>query len=239
VRSDRLLWIVVGGLGLAVAALIWRHEAGNVAGIESESFASLVWLLALALVIGSAVFTLFYGRGMDAVRAVLFWLVLVAGLALGYTYRFELQAIADRLIGELVPGYPVPRAGIAAAVEVVRAPGGEFTVRADVNGRRIILLVDTGATSVVLTPEAAKIAGLPVDLLKFDVPIETAKGRGRAASVTLDRLAVGSIVERRVPALVSEPGDLRTSLLGMSFLNRLESFEVRGSRLVLRAKGAR
>jgi len=87
--------------------------------------------------------------------------------------------------------------------------------------------------------EAAKLAGLPVDLLKYDVPIETAKGRGRAASVTLDRLAVGNIVERRVPALVSEPGDLRTSLLGMSFLNRLESFEVRGSRLVLRAKGAR
>ncbi len=238
-RSDRLLWIVVGGLCLAVAALVWRHEAGNVAGIESESFASLVWLLALALVIGSAVFSLFYGRGIEAVRAVLFWLVLVAGLALGYTYRFELQAIADRLIGEFMPGYPVPRAGTAATVEVVRTPGGEFTVRADVNGRRISMLVDTGATSVVLTPEAAKLAGLPVDLLKYDVPIETAKGRGRAASVTLDRLAVGNIVERRVPALVSEPGDLKTSLLGMSFLNRLESFEVRGGRLVLRAKGAR
>jgi aspartyl protease family protein len=239
VRSDRLLWIVVGGLCLAVAALVWRHEAGNVAGIESESFASLVWLLALALVIGSAVFTLFYGRGMEAVRAVLFWLVLVAGLALGYSYRFELQGIADRLIGEFMPGYPVPRAGTVASVEIVRAAGGEFTVRADVNGRRIQMLIDTGATSVVLTPEAAKTAGLPVDLLKYDVPIETAKGRGRAASVTLDRLAVGNIVERRVPALVSEPGDLKTSLLGMSFLNRLESFEVRGSRIVLRAKGAR
>lgn len=238
-RSDRLLWIVVGGLCLAVAALVWRHEAGNVAGIESESFASLVWLLALALVIGSAVFSLFYGRGMEAVRAVLFWLVLVAGLALGYTYRFELQAIADRLIGEFLPGHPVPRPGTAASVEIVRAPGGEFTVRADVNGRRIPMLIDTGATSVVLTQEAAKTAGLPVDLLKYDVPIETAKGRGRAASVTLDRLAVGNIVERRVPALVSEPGDLKTSLLGMSFLNRLESFEVRGSRIVLRAKGAR
>jgi aspartyl protease family protein len=101
------------------------------------------------------------------------------------------------------------------------------------------MLVDTGATSVVLTPEAAKTAGLPVDLLKYDVPIETAKGRGWAASVTLDRLAVGNIVERRVPALVSKPGDLKSSLLGMSFLNRLESFEVRGARLVLRAKEAR
>ena len=50
--------------------------------------------------------------------------------------------------------------------------------------------------------------------------------------MTLDRLAVGGIVERAVPALIAQPGQLRTSLLGMSFLNRLESWEVRGDRLM-------
>jgi aspartyl protease family protein len=98
------------------------------------------------------------------------------------------------------------------------------------------MLVDTGASSVVLTVEAARTAGLPVDLLKYDVPIETASGRAQAAAVVLDRVAVGNIVERSVPALVSAPGVLKTSLLGMSFLNRLESFEVRGGQLVMRAK---
>jgi aspartyl protease family protein len=239
VRSDRLLWIVIGGLVLAVVALIYRHEAGEVAGIDSDSFANLVYLLALALVIGSAAVAMFYGRAAEALRAVLFWAVLVAGLALGYAYRAELQAVADRLIAEFVPGYPVTRPGTVAVVEVIRAPGGEFNVRTEVNGRRIPMLVDTGASSVVLTPEAAKAAGLPVEMLRYDVPIETAKGRGRAASVVLDRVAVGNITERRVPALVSEPGDLKTSLLGMSFLNRLESFEVRGARLMLRGKGAK
>jgi len=58
----------------------------------------------------------------------------------------------------------------------------------------------------------------------------------RAAPVTLDQLAVGGIVERAVPALIAQPGQLRTSLLGMSFLNRLESWEVRGDRLVLRGQ---
>jgi aspartyl protease family protein len=238
-RSDRLLWIVIGGLALAVALLVWRHEAGEVAGIDADNFASLVYMLALALVIGSGLIAMFFGRIGEALRAALFWIVLVAGLALGYTYRVELQSVVDRLIAEFVPGHPISRPGASMVVEVVRSHEGDFTVRAAINGHRIPMLVDTGASSVVLTPEAARAAGLPVDLLKYDVVIETAKGRGRAASVVLDRVAVGDLLERRVPALVSEPGDLKTSLLGMSFLNRLESFEVRGSRLMLRGKGAK
>jgi aspartyl protease family protein len=50
------------------------------------------------------------------------------------------------------------------------------------------------------------------------------------------RIAVGGLLERRVPALVSAPGELKTSLLGMSFLNRLKSFEIGGGRLLMRAK---
>ena len=58
--------------------------------------------------------------------------------------------------------------------------------------------------------------------------------RTRAAPVTLDRIGVGGIEERAVQALVAQPGQLRTNLLGMSFLNRLESWEVRGDKLVMR-----
>jgi len=71
-------------------------------------------------------------------------------------------------------------------------------------------------------------------VLSYSVNVDTANGRTRAASVTLDRLAVGGIVERSVPALVAQPGQLRTNLLGMSFLNRLESWEVRGDKLMMR-----
>jgi aspartyl protease family protein len=39
-----------------------------------------------------------------------------------------------------------------------------------------------------------------------------------------------------VPALVSRPGALRENLLGMTFLDRLASFEVRGDRLILRER---
>jgi len=86
----------------------------------------------------------------------------------------------------------------------------------------------------VLTRDDAKAAGLPLEVLNYSVNIDTANGRTRAAPVTLDRVAIGSLVEHSVEALVAQPGQLKTSLLGMSFLNRLQSWEVRGDRLLLR-----
>ena len=91
-----------------------------------------------------------------------------------------------------------------------------------------------GACDTALWDIAAKAAGLPLEVLNYSVTVDTANGRTRAAPVTLDRVAVGTIVERSVPALIAQPGQLRTNLLGMSFLNRLESWEVRGDKLVMR-----
>ena len=96
------------------------------------------------------------------------------------------------------------------------------------------MVIDTGATSVVLTYETAKAAGLPLELLDYNVDVETAGGHTRAARLTLDRLAIGKLVERSVPALVVPRGQMKTNLLGMSFLDRLESWEVRADRLMLR-----
>jgi aspartyl protease family protein len=119
-------------------------------------------------------------------------------------------------------------------VEIVRASTGDFAVTAQINGAPVAMVLDTGASSVVLTRDDAKAAGLPLEVLNYTVSIDTANGRTRAAPVTLDRIAIGGLVERSVQALVAQPGQLRTSLLGMSFLNRLQSWEVSGDRLMLR-----
>lgn len=122
----------------------------------------------------------------------------------------------------------------ARSVDIPRKDGGEFAVHARINNVRAAMLVDTGATSVVLTYETAKAIGLPLELLDYDVELETASGRTRAARLTLDRIAVGAVVERSVPALVVPRGQSRNNLLGMSFLDRLESWEVRADRLTIR-----
>ena len=125
------------------------------------------------------------------------------------------------------------RAKSARAVEVSRSNEGDFALRAKINDHTAPMVIDTGATSVVLTYETAKAAGLPLELLDYNVDVETAGGHVRAARLTLDRLAVGKLVERSVPALVVPRGQMKTNLLGMSFLNRLESWEVRADRLML------
>lgn len=119
-------------------------------------------------------------------------------------------------------------------VEIQRRDNGDFRLRASVNGATTPMVIDTGATSVVLTYETAKAAGFPLELLDFNVDLETAGGRTRAAKLTIDKLAVGKLVEHSVPALVVPKGQMKTSLLGMSFLDRLESWEVRADRLKLR-----
>jgi aspartyl protease family protein len=119
------------------------------------------------------------------------------------------------------------------AVQIARGQAGEFALQARINGVTAPMVIDTGATSVVLTYETAKAAGLPLELLEYDVDVETAGGHTKAARLTLDRLAIGKLVERSVPALVVPHGQMKTNLLGMSFLDRLESWEVRADRLML------
>jgi aspartyl protease family protein len=119
------------------------------------------------------------------------------------------------------------------AVQIARGQGGEFALQAKINGVAAPMVIDTGATSVVLTYETAKAAGLPLELLEYDVDVETAGGHTKAARLTLDRLAIGKLVERSVPALVVPHGQMKTNLLGMSFLDRLESWEVHPDKLML------
>ncbi|MBB1093689.1 TIGR02281 family clan AA aspartic protease [Rhodopseudomonas palustris] len=121
--------------------------------------------------------------------------------------------------------------GHGRVVQIPRGTGGEFALRAKVNGVSAPMVIDTGATSVVLTYETAKAAGLPLEFLDFNVDVETAGGRTRAARLSLDSIAIGKLVERSVPALVVPRGQMKTNLLGMSFLDRLESWEVRADQL--------
>jgi aspartyl protease family protein len=228
---SRLLWVLLLGLGLALLVLIIRHDDGTVAGLETHDFASLAIMVALLIFFGGFVLAMFRYRFRQALEAAVFWVLIALFLAAGYSYRAELREIGERILSELVPGRAAQR---GTSVEITRARSGDFQVATVVNGAHVPMVLDTGASAVVLTQDAAKAAGLPLEMLSYNVSVDTANGRTRAASVMLDRVEVRSIVERGVPALIAQPGQLRTSLLGMSFLNRLQSWEVRGDRLIMR-----
>jgi len=229
--SRRLTWTFVFGVALSLAALIASSDQDPIANLLRHDIGSLALKLMVVIFTGGLVLTMFRERLSVALEALLFWAVIGLLLVVGYSYRFELRDAGDRVFAQLVPGHV---AGRGRRVEVVRDRGGDFAVGAHINGVRVPMVLDTGATSVVLTQAAAKAAGLPLEVLNYTVNIDTANGRTRAAPVTLDRLAVGGLVERSVPALVVQTGTLKNNLLGMTFLNRLESFEVRGDTLRMR-----
>jgi aspartyl protease family protein len=228
--GQRLLWILLAGLLIALLILIARHGEGTIGPLSSGQFGSLAYKIALLVFVGATVLIIFRERFAQALTAALLWVVLALILVIGYSYRFELRNVADRVIAELIPGHPISH---GRTVEVARAFNGDFEVTAEINGARVGMVLDTGASSVVLTRDDAKAAGLPLEVLVYSANIDTANGRTRAAPVTLDRIAIGGLVERSVAVLVAQPGQLKTSLLGMSFLNRLQSWEVRGDRLLL------
>ena len=128
---------------------------------------------------------------------------------------------------------PVPAAAAGGpAVRVAKAADGHYWTRASADGRGVDVLVDTGASTVALTPGDARALGLAPERLRYDRAVVTAAGRVRAAPVTLARLSVGSVEVREVPALVVDRG-LERSLLGMSFLGRLKGFSADADGLTL------
>ena len=227
----RLLWILLAVLTIALLVLVLQQNEAALAELSRFETSSLETKIMAGALVGLIALTLFRQRFSRVLESALIWVILAALLTLGYTYRFELREVADRMLAELIPGYVATK---GRTVEIARGAGGGFSVGAHVNGARVAMVLDTGASAVVLTQEAAKAAGLPLEVLNYSVNVDTANGRARAAPVTLDRLSIGDLTERSVPALVAQGGQLRTSLLGMSFLNRLESWEVRGDKLMLR-----
>lgn len=110
---------------------------------------------------------------------------------------------------------------------------GHYKTPLEVNGRRIDGMVDTGATLVALSHDDARRAGLIITNRDYTHRVRTANGIAKVAPVNLSRVRIGDIVVRNVRGVVSEPGAMNGTLIGMSFLSRLSRFEIRSGRLIL------
>jgi aspartyl protease family protein len=229
--SRRLLWSLLLGIALSLLVLIATNDQDAIANLLRHDMSAVVLKAALAVFIGGLLLMIFRERLTKVFEALLFWVVVGLLLTVGYAYRIELQEAGERVLAELIPGRAATH---GRTVEIVRSRTGDFAVHTHINGAKVAMVFDTGASSVILTQEAARAAGLPTDMLSYTVNLDTANGRTHAAPVTIDRIAIGGLTEREVPALVVQAGGLKSNLLGMTFLNRLDGWEVRGDKLRLR-----
>ena len=232
-------WLLLGaGIAGAVAVLGSMSEPDTIAGMPSDDFVRLLALSGFLVLIGSGLLSSYGGKLGQGVKELAVWVAIALALVAGYSYRTELAAIGQRVTGELAPpGEAVVIDGRTSgekAVKIRRRADGHFVARAQVNGATMSMLVDTGASTIVLKATDARQIGIDVDRLSFSIPVQTANGTAYAAAVRIRQISVGPITLEGVDALVSKPGALKESLLGMNFLRRLRSYEFSGDFLTLR-----
>jgi aspartyl protease family protein len=110
---------------------------------------------------------------------------------------------------------------------------GHFLATFKVNGRRIDAMIDTGATAVALNLSTARRAGISLNAGDFRHEVDTANGRVKVAVVEIADLSIGRIALRDVQAVVLEDKALQTNLIGMSFLKRLDKYQVENGDLLM------
>jgi len=165
-------------------------------------------------------------------------------LPLGQTVKMALAWVAIFLVAALIVGQRDQFARIwndafggsqqvqGSAMRIQMAEDGHFWADAQVNGRAVRFMIDSGATTTAMSRSAATAAGVAIDESGFPVSIETANGTVEARRARIERMTLGSIRADDLAVVVAEEfGD--TNVLGMNFLSQLESWRVEGRFLVL------
>ncbi len=191
--------------------------------LNASEQARLFYLSVLGIVVLVSVFSLYRHRLGQSLQHMAIWALVIVATVLAYGFKDELVAIVR--VGE-------GRVADDQTITFRRAADGHFYARLSVNGEGMPFLIDTGATELVLTREAAEAAGFDVDRLAFTRQAKTANGTVSGAPVVLDSVALGPFTDRNVGAIVNG-GDLHTPLLGMSYLDRFRSFQIQGDRMIL------
>jgi len=157
--------------------------------------------------------------------------------ALAATAALSAYGAASAVVAIEKPPAQQARAAVAqlepTAASIAKGGDGHYWAEADVNGRQIRFLVDTGASAVALTPVDASRLGINPQGLDYTYNVTTANGHARAAAVKLASISIAGARITNVDALVIEEG-LDTALLGMTYLGRLSRFEATPTSLILR-----
>ena len=203
-------------------------------GLNNDESMRLVFLVLLLALVASGLGLRRGGLG-PAVRNLAMWALIAVGLVTVYAYRAPLQRFAAPVLQELAPSRVVEVTDPDGARELVvaRGPDGHFRLDAEVNGEPVRFLVDTGASTTVLTIRDAQRSGIDTADLAFDRPVQTANGVAFYARARAGTLAIGPFRMSDVPVAIMAAEALQTSLLGMDTINRFAGWRVEGNRMVL------
>lgn len=224
------LMIILGVIALGALTVWLLGLATDIAAFDTNA-PELVFYISLLL--------LFMVGGVNAtrlgmkqtVRNILIWAAVFVVLVIGYSYRDELKGVWARVSGELSPG----TADVQGRSMSVRAGGdGHFYLDVGLNGATTTMLIDTGATSTVISQRSAKAAGLDPGSLNYTLTLRTANGTVQAAPVRIARLTIGPLAFTNARVLVTSRKDDRLNVVGIETLRLFKSYQVTGNTFTLR-----
>jgi aspartyl protease family protein len=203
-------------------------------GLNDDQSVRLVYLGALLVILLGSI-GLGRSRTGAKFRHLGVWILVAVALVTLYAYRAPVLRFAAPVMREIAPSRVAEVTTPTGARELVvkRTDDGHFHIDAEANGASVRFLVDTGASGTVLTMADARRAGIDVDTLAFNRPVQTANGTAYYAGATLDSLTIGPERLTSVPVGIMPEQAIDTSLLGMSTINRFSAWRVEGDQMVL------
>jgi aspartyl protease family protein len=193
--------------------------------MSSQDYASLLYLGLLLLLLGGSYLVASRGRMGQVLTQAAIWALIFLGTLAAYGLWPQIRTA-------ILPSQQALLTPQGKAVSVPRARNGHYYLTLEINDVPVVFTVDTGATDLVLSRADAVAVGVDPDNLAYLGLAGTANGTVRTARVTLNRVALEDMMDRDVPAVVTD-GDLDGSLLGMSYLHNFSRLEIADGELVL------
>ncbi len=191
--------------------------------MDSFDTGQLIYLILLGLMVSGWFFMQGRGSWNKTLQQAAAWAFIFGGAIVAYGLWDDISRTV------------LPQQSVFAdenRIVVPRSPNGHYYIEAEVNGAPVRFVLDTGATSLVLTQKDAEAAGLLRDELTYYGRAMTANGEVRTAPVRLDTMKLGHVTDRDVVAVVNE-GEMNNSLLGMTYLQKWGKIQIADNTLTL------
>jgi aspartyl protease family protein len=176
--------------------------------MDGDTTARLIYLCLLIMAVGGWAMTEMRGKLSQSLRFLLIWVLIAVGLIAGYGLWNDVQR-------GLIGGQTVADGG---TITLPRASDGHFYIVLRIEGQEIEFLIDTGASTIVLTKGDVRRLGIDPTALDYSALAYTANGAVKTAPITLKDITLGSYSDLNVRAEVND-GELDISLLGMTYLS--------------------
>jgi aspartyl protease family protein len=198
--------------------------------MSETNIPNIIYYILLILFVGSGVLFHYRNKFGKAVKDASIWLVIILAIVLLYSSRYKFIDIKDQLVAALSPSSAISNED--GSLSFRAAQDGHFYINTEVNGKNVRFMVDTGASDIVMDKDTARKIGINLNQLNYIKTYHTANGIVRGAPIRIEKIKIDNYILTNVRASVNE-ADMNKPLLGMSFLNGLEGYEVKRGTLTI------